>query len=335
MSEVRFTPIVLRTGATYRLLGSSFVPELSTLLVLARGSRSLKVLELNQTSNLFRKLCGGGNCTAALSVVLDSNLPCTGLECHIDMIQVVKLTGNLFYEYVRPACVNFPIFNSGFMTMNAKGASPQCVDGRQAVAAELCCSSVNAIYNTCLYSGERVTVSTAKARCNAKNMNLCSAIPLPFPGGNCWNYKGNYFLDSPCGINILVSPEGKIAVEGISTGDFTEQMNTFFRVSWIDGKFPSVALNSCGAGLCIAVGRLCRCSTSVVDKAVFSSTPTRDQALSHLFVGGVPPNMFDNGTYTLRQITQDGIRVYHSSTKKIDNSTVFQLEDDFGRRMLL
>ena len=321
-------------GATYRLLGSSFISELSTMKVIARGSQSIKIFELNQASPLFRKLCGQGNCTAALSVTLDQTLPCYGNECQIDMIQVVKLAGNLFYEYVRPACVNFPFFNSGSLTMNAKSTSLLCMDSRQAVAAEVCCSSTNAIYNSCIFSGERVTLATAKARCNAKNMNLCSALPLPFSGGSCWNYNGNFWLNKTCGINILVSPEGKIALEMNNITDFAETMNTFFRVSWINGSFPSIALNSCGAGLCSAVGALCRCSTVVVDRAVFSRIPSRDEALSQLNVGGVPPAMFDNGTYSLKNMTSDGIWVYQSS-KSIDNNTLFKVKDDYGRIMLL
>lgn len=325
----------MHPGATYRLLGSSYIPELSTLKVYARGSSSVKVLELNQTSPLFRKLCGQGNCTAALSVTLDQNLPCYGYECQIDMIQVVKLSGNLFYEFVRPACVNFPFFNTGFMTMNTKGTWLQCVDSRLAVAAELCCSSTNAIYNSCMFSGERVILATAKARCIARSRSLCSGIPLTFPRGNCWNYNGNFWLNKTCGVNILISSEGKIAVELNNTSDFPDEGNTFFRVSWINGSYPSVRGNSCAAGLCSIVGCcLCRCSTFVVEKAAFNRIPSRAESLSQLNVGGVPPAMFDDGTYILKGITSDGVWIYQASNI-IDSSTIFKVQDDYGRIMYL
>jgi len=332
--DVHHSPFHFASGATYRLLGSSYIPESSTLKVVNRGSTYLKVFELNQTSALFRKLCGKGNCTTALSVTLDRSLPCFGNECFIDMIQVVKLTGKLYYEYVRPACINFPFYNSGSLTVNLQTGLLQCADSRMAGAVEACCSPTSALYNSCMFSGERVLHSTAKARCNARSMNLCSDLPTSFSRGNCWNYNGNYWLNKTCSVSILVLPDGKIAIESNSTSDYPQEMNTFFRVLWINGSYPSLKENSCGAGLCSIVGQFCRCNTFVVDKAVFTSIPTRVDVLSLLNVGGVPPTIFDNGTYTLETTTQDGLWVYQAS-RTIDNTTIFKVQDDFGKPLFL
>lgn len=45
-------------------------------------------------------------------VTLDANLECKGLECSADTVRVVQVGEGIFYEYVRPPCVEQAFYNN-------------------------------------------------------------------------------------------------------------------------------------------------------------------------------------------------------------------------------
>ena len=110
----------LRKGALYRLLGDTSTPELQ---------RDAFITILPTSSQLRDVLClsDGKTCTYPAIAILDTNLQCSEIECDTNHtnIHVVKIDDKVHYEYVRPACVNFPLIatsnNKSFILVNPNG----------------------------------------------------------------------------------------------------------------------------------------------------------------------------------------------------------------------
>ena len=97
----------LRKGATYRLIGSSHMPELMQDDAGFENDPTLKKFILSSASELKAELCNvdaSGNCQYANTVTLDNTLNCVDTECDADTLRVVQVN-EIHYEYVRPACV--------------------------------------------------------------------------------------------------------------------------------------------------------------------------------------------------------------------------------------
>jgi len=85
----------LRSGATYRLLGSSPRPDLHHQSDSRHHVDRLKVLLLDNNSGLKSVLSG-----LKPVVTLTSNIPCTGAECELDNLRLVQVEQNppIYYE---------------------------------------------------------------------------------------------------------------------------------------------------------------------------------------------------------------------------------------------
>ena len=48
-------------------------------------------------------------------VTLDSTIDCVGKECNVDTMRLVQIQQNppLYYEYVRPSCVELSFYDNG------------------------------------------------------------------------------------------------------------------------------------------------------------------------------------------------------------------------------
>lgn len=66
---------------------------------------------LDSSGELYGTLCddfdNDGSCDFKPLVTLGENLGCTGFECDVDNLRVIKVQASpvIYYEYVRPACV--------------------------------------------------------------------------------------------------------------------------------------------------------------------------------------------------------------------------------------
>jgi hypothetical protein len=133
----------LKSGAKYRLLGSNPVPDLLTETDEWFGGAP-KRLKLNETSQLANLLCNNdvNNCQpTSTSFVLPNDIACEELECDILEPRTVEIQG-IFFEYVRPACVNQLFFNDG-KTIRKRYSSEGrrvCGDPRLSHAGTACCS---------------------------------------------------------------------------------------------------------------------------------------------------------------------------------------------------
>ena len=102
----------LRKGAKYRLLGNNKVSQVQHPQRDIQGNILTQVLDTS--SDLFAQLCqnDGNGCQFPSLVRLDQNINCFDTECVMDIVHVVQVQ-DVYYEYERPACVNFPFFNEG------------------------------------------------------------------------------------------------------------------------------------------------------------------------------------------------------------------------------
>ena len=94
--------------------------------------------------------------------------------------------------------------------------------------------------------------------------------------------------------------------------------------------FPSVK-NECGYGACEKMsGRYCRCSISIKNLKVFESLPSRQEILSELHIGGIPPHI---GLYLSEEKSED----VHAYFKRdaYTRRTVFEVQDNFGQKVFL
>ena len=164
-------------GASYRLLGSSNLPELMEDPLQFKGSTYIKRVVLDEQSSLRSLLCDEnqtGNCNFKNSVTLQRNFECTGIECDVDTLRVVQVE-HTFYEFVHPPCVTFPFYNNPVKISRKSSARPvMCADPQLPLASVACCDrggNVGRIIST--YSKERTTHPTAANRCK-KRLSSCA-----------------------------------------------------------------------------------------------------------------------------------------------------------------
>ena len=110
----------LRKGATYRLLGTKNESDLQHPHRDSLGN--ILALDLDPFSQLASSLCTNvdSKCTFPGIVTINKQLSCTGVECAIDMVHLVRVAG-IYYEYLKPPCVNFPFFTQGEIVQKRLG----------------------------------------------------------------------------------------------------------------------------------------------------------------------------------------------------------------------
>ena len=136
-----------------------------------------KRFKVELSSALGQALCNdsGGTCDFQAKVVLGSDLSddCDGVQCDIDDPRVVEIEG-IFYEYVRPACVDKSFYQNPKLIRSRDQSSGSnnygkylCADPTLQAATPICCSSGSkdesreGVLN---FSKERVTYEEAERR---------------------------------------------------------------------------------------------------------------------------------------------------------------------------
>ena len=328
----------LKKGATYRLLGNTPLPELMEDDAQFLDDPTIQHFILDDSSELKSVLCGeaGPGCLPVRNqVTLDEKQNCVGDECHVDTVRVVQVAPDLYYEYVRPACVELAFYNNAKKINHKKktDAGTMCANPLLPVAQEACCPqflpmSVTATMNN-KYDGERMTYATAESRCE----NLCDYDIV-----DTVSHKSKYhWTDDSCSIQIKVNG-GDIAIVYKMLAYTSKVMHVdddtlnFFSIIWNNHVYPSVE-NSCGDGSCTVLPEGgCLCDTVVSEDSVFSSInmPTSiDSVLSSLHIGGTKYGIYSSETDTVTSIT------IHKMNGRIDSNTIFEVTDDKGVTHLL
>ena len=167
----------LKAGAKYILNGGNPLPTLMTdpsKFADEETYPQLLRLEPNQSSSqLYQALAPDANGQFAMTVVLETDIECDGIECDLDTVRTVKI-GAVYYELVEKPCVQLAFYeggkqvnfreNSEFGTMCANPSLPH--------ASEACCrperyyeqAAIREPGVTFFYEGERVKYDTAKQR---------------------------------------------------------------------------------------------------------------------------------------------------------------------------
>jgi uncharacterized protein (DUF1800 family) len=330
----------LRIGAKYRLLGTSPRPEVSVGEP-AFASPGTKQLFLNPSSALYKILCAQNNgmCTYPILVVLEENLPCDGIECQLDKVQVLNI-GGLFYEYVRVPCVEQSFYQHPQRIANwNQEFEPMCASPNLPTAASACCDigDENGMASpACLYVGERMSFSTAKLRCVSIGQQLCYFRTVNATSECPHNSK--FWTTQPCYLQVKVNSVGDIAIvhrldnKVNSTAFLQESTPSFFKAFWEFSAFPTPE-DDCALGLCeVSDGSFCLCNVTVEESAFYQSLPpTAAVIMEELTIGHLPPN--DIGSFQ----SKDGpdYIYYTSDGSCCDSETVFEVTDHNGIKRFL
>jgi len=192
-----------RKGAVYRLLGSRWSPEKQKTDLYQETFANLPEIVLTPGSSpLYTQLCAAANantdgaaCTFPGYVELTENLDyssATALPEYdgIETFRTVKVQSSpfpVYYEYVRPPCVEHHFFNDGRKAIAGHVYGNQivpdsiCVDPRSTRAGPGCCRSdwdqqpggLNILGTECKYYGERLSFEANTARCASVGRAAC------------------------------------------------------------------------------------------------------------------------------------------------------------------
>jgi len=331
----------LKKGAHYRLLGGSSSPEMTKdPSYFSDPANSVLRAELDPTSALYLRLYNGGD--YELDVLLENDMTCTGIECNVDTLRVVKV-GNVYYEFVEKPCIQLAFYRDAkrIQGRDNRNQGQMCANPDLPHAREACCRGeryreVRSASTSYLYDGERMTFSTAAERCGS----LCMFENV---NNENWWKKGYHWTPKDCSILVKINSEGYIAivhdtdVAYINTIPYHVQEEStlnWFRVFWdVDGVYPgSSDSNNCAANNCKAMNDgSCLCKTSVTESPVFSDTSAISvtEVLSQLFIGASGPPPGSVGTDI-----GNGVIVYKLDSI-VDERSVFEASDDKGRVFFL
>lgn len=332
----------LRKGATYRFLGTLPEPRLLEEPPKWHTDHFVKRLVLSRSSSLLSKICNSPDrtkCEYSTLVVLDEDLPCVDQECDIELPRIIEVEPGLYYEYTRPPCVHQTFYNGGYL-LKTKNARYFCGDPRLPIAGSACCSTEEdnrADLSYEKFRGEMVSQETAKERCEKDQQFLCHD---PSWVCNGCNQRLDYWTSASCSTMIKFDANGRVALvhrsenipDKLFDSPIREDSKTFFRVEW-SGPIKNVLEfydDWCDNMGCErdSADNLCLCPVAVMDYRAFSSAPTRVQILEELKIGAFSPyERSDLSKYDLG----DGVTMF-SRTEKLDESTIFEVVDDNGRR---
>jgi uncharacterized protein (DUF1501 family)/uncharacterized protein (DUF1800 family) len=340
----------LKKGAIYRLLGSNPMPELQEDNFDFKDDRfnpKRFVLDDSSPSNsLYHLLHNGG--TFLPLVKVGANLPCQGDECLVDTVRVVQVLPGIFYEYVRPACVEQGFYAGVAVSRRSRHEEGvMCANPALPYASEACCnqedSSVSNPGRNYLYEGERMSFAFANDRCNG---NLCTFARID----SNRRYTGYHWTTSSCDTWAKVNSDGHVAIvhnvdDRLSADTVplhvSEESLNYFKVYWGgSGEYPSSVdndnnmNNNCGGGKCrILDDGSCLCQTNVVNEQVFyygQATPS--DILSSLSIGAMDPSVYgseyspESGSGFVAHVQTPGV---------YDGTTIFEVVDPVGRKRFL
>lgn len=215
------------------------------------------------------------------------------------------------------------------------------------------------------FHGERTLFATTELQCTTDGGRVCDANNLiaDNPAVNIRTTYDNIFpsqntmfwTDASCTLSLKVRADGLVAIihkPAINpffedeTVPYVDANNTitFIKVPWetdsmtAEEIFPTVN-NTCGDGACsVTHDDACLCDVTVSESAVFDSLPSREDVLSLLKVGALPPESFavDTVSYTLSETSAEVEAYVLSDSSGIGaESTIFKVEDEFGNTLHL
>lgn len=349
----------LNRGATYRLLGSSSLPELVDDPAIFATDPDVVKFVLHDSSALKAELCqdNGNGCEYPNKVTLATNLSCTdgsswgaSNECDVETVRVVQVAPDIHYEYLPPACVYQPFFNDAVKLTRRDGAQTICADERVAVAQEACCDGNGQAVRNNEFDGERMTFAKSQQRCESMvpPRETCDFDAMDVENdSNAFHWAwdgvirtvGDYEIPS-CAVRVKVNTEGLAGIVYRATGaSLSEHVDldnrNYFQVYWEDPNNLPTPENNCG-GICISRNSIeaggsqaCECAAHVVDSQAFNQPPTKKEILSTLKIGSAPPASYREGYFTTEDIG-DGV-IVHNKGGAFGQESIFEITDNKQR----
>jgi len=355
----------LKKGAKYRILGAKANPDFGPESWMNGFSPKRVSLNLG-SSNLASILCNKneyGDCNPQNIVLLPTDIECDGIECEIEEPRTIEVAKGLWYEYIRPPCVNEAFYNNGksIYRISEGKKFKQILCGNPSLhdASTTCCEQTSGglervVSRKELFGGERTNFETAEERCFEDNLELCNEFPklrknrLCAVDDACDDDNVFYWLSTPCSMSAKISPEGNVAIVHSPTAAKGEKANatfaqvssdnkSFFRVDWrasdafpmINNFLDSFDYNCKRIEGCFVdnVDGSCQCEVSIENTMAFndySDLKSVDNLLSIATIGAfVPVSTSFVSTGT------NGIK--KSPSGSLAKSTIFEVTDSIGR----
>eukprot|EP00934_Nitzschia_sp_Nitz4_P009264 Nitzschia sp. Nitz4//scaffold316_size20630//7257//13186//NITZ4_008656-RA/size20630-snap-gene-0.2-mRNA-1//1//CDS//3329547514//9254//frame0 len=264
----------LTVGATFHLLGSSSEPRLRSKVYTWKYADP-KRISLEATSELAKALCGGSttSCNPAATTTLNAEVKCVGIECLIDEPQTFEAAPGVWFEYIRPPCVNQAFFDNAKTTRNVYQLYGLCSNPLNRDHSALCClasdlDNPNPVVNpnlgrNILFSSERVTYEEAERRCNAiGGAAVCDTDAFVRMEADCGNEtrggcdatKDTFWSAAGCLMYVKINRAGGVAIvhepqdldQENDPFDMKRRHNyvsnntkMFFRVDWLNSEGSS------------------------------------------------------------------------------------------------
>jgi len=346
----------LKKGAKYRILGAKANPDFTNEKVGYQSKRASLDFGSSILASILCNKDAYGKCEPQNVVILKNDIVCHGIECKIDEPRSIEIAEELWYEYIRPPCVNQVFYNNGKtiyrtkIERNYKGmlcGNPSLLD-----AATTCCKeSWNGRINLSakeFFAGERTTFDTAIDRCSEDDRETCGDLSSKRTNDKS-NLSDEFFrwLSASCAVGAKVSPEGSIAivhhpsaaVEDNGYGvhaPVASDTKSFFRTVWqATAEFPTIQAflddfdANCESikGCILSIDGNCLCEVFVEETMAYdfvSDLSTVGDLLSLTTIGAYFP---DDATFTATGI--DSIEQFPGGPLSID--TIFRVSDNLGR----
>ncbi len=202
----------LKKGAVYILRGGSPVSEFRSDPSQYATASSEKFV-LNTSSPLYQLLRNSGQ--YQLTVELQDDLVCDGIECDVDTVRMVKVD-DVYYEFKERPCVQMSFYDDGkqIRAKSYNDLGSMCANPNLAHASEACCreerfqevrSATKVTGETYFYEGERTTYSTARDRCVNAGKDLCMFEYTTVSPVNEWWKKGYSWTNNDCEVLVKVN----------------------------------------------------------------------------------------------------------------------------------
>lgn len=355
----------LKKGATYRILGAKANPDFAPENWAKDTTPKRASLDF-ESSNLASILCNtneSGECNPKNVVVLPADVQCYGIECQIREPRTIEVAKGLWYEYIRPPCVNQAFYNDGKSMYKAaieldtfkqiQCGNPSLLDG-STVCCEVVKDKVRIVGRKEFFGSERTSFENAIERCSEDGYEMCGEVPRnAWPDckaeqAACDPYNVFYWLSAPCSMRAKVSPEGNVAIvhipsaatgdkEGATYSHVSTDNKSFFRTDWrASNSFPDIGSflddfdNKCesiqGCFVDVTDGN-CQCEVTVEDSVAFaedSELISVDNLLSTATIGSFSS---DDASFVSTGI--DGVKKHPAGQLSLD--TIFQVTDSIGR----
>jgi Protein of unknown function (DUF1800) len=283
-------------------------------------------------------------------VVLESDIGCSGLECTLQDLQTFEVAAgaNIFFEYIRPPCVNHAFYENAKSIRRRKGdvLFAMCGDVTTQAASTACCSGTGSMLRDELFSGERVTFDVAETRCGDRSESLCED---PFiansdctDNSGCDDFGMYYWSSLGCSQVAKINLEGMVAmihqpqIEGVATHEMVAgDSQMYFRVDWqtddVDQLIANLTTDCSMFGCFDGENDTCLCDVEIQDSMVFTSdsdVASVADVLSQANIAATFPARADIVGQTVNGI--DGLLRYPSGDG-FTEETVFEVKDQYGR----